>query len=146
MKQALIINLFLVSFNLMAGIGGSGGGVSLSWNSILNSEKYQVKGAQIVFEQGISSVYTPVIETCVREIESDPIIETQNKVYFKELDNYNKQIEVHDYLAKSIRDFKISPLKKYSLDVYVKTNKFSPIDERNKFTKDFEIPKCEDFK
>ncbi len=148
MKRSLILCLTFIScffaINSFAGIGGSGGGVSLTWKTILSSDLYQVKGSQIVFQKGISAVYTTVLETCIREIESDPIIETLEKIHFIELDKNNKKIENYDYLSKSVRDFKQSPIKKYNLDVYIKASRFAPIDERNKITKEFEIPKCED--
>lgn len=142
MKIGILIIIF--SFNLYAGIGGSGGGVSTSWENILKSDKFAVDGGQVPMSKGISVLYTPVYKTCIRNIESDPFIETTDKVYFTELDQNNKRVENFDIISKSVRDFAENPIRTYTLTVYVKNSKFQKIDERKKFSKTFEIPECHD--
>jgi hypothetical protein len=142
MKKSIL--LFLIALNSPAGIGGSGGGVSKTWNEIFATDKYEVTGDTIAFQKGISTVYIPVYQTCLREIESNPILESQKEVYYHDLDSHNVKKEYFEKLTRYANEVNIDSSKKFELKVYQKTNRFAPKDESRTFKKVFQIPNCKE--
>jgi hypothetical protein len=96
MKYTLTaLSLFAISTFSWGGVGGSVGGTSkLSLDKFGQNSKYLLKSPQVIFQAGHSTIYMPIVETCLTEQFGVPLLRSlKPHSYLKELSFQNQRIE-----------------------------------------------------